>query len=196
MTSSFHSQTRRTSSRNRGSSDPIRRSRCAGDRFGRGARASCRARRRNGRLTARTSGAPDVASAKKAYCRGCALEYVFDLYQPDPRKDRRDVWKPRTTSGGRALKFYSSVRLEIRRTSSIKDGDSAVGNRTKVKVVKNKVAPPLNKEAEFDIMYGEGISHEGDLLDLAVENRIVERAERGSVLRASGLDRAVRTPKT
>jgi recombination protein RecA len=82
---------------------------------------------------------------------------------------------PETTSGGRALKFYSSLRLDIRRIGAIKDGDRVVGNRTKVKVAKNKVAPPF-RECEFDIMYGEGISREGDVLDLGSLQRVVEKS--------------------
>jgi recombination protein RecA len=82
---------------------------------------------------------------------------------------------PETTTGGRALKFYSSVRIDIRRIGAIKDGDQVTGNRTRVKIVKNKLAPPF-RIAEFDLMYGEGVSREGDLLDLAVERRMVEKS--------------------
>jgi recombination protein RecA len=82
---------------------------------------------------------------------------------------------PETTTGGRALKFYSSVRVDIRRIAAIKDGDVVTGNRTKVKIVKNKMAPPF-REAEFDIIYGEGISKEGDLIDLGVAQNIVEKS--------------------
>ena len=82
---------------------------------------------------------------------------------------------PETTTGGRALKFYSSVRIDIRRIGAIKDGEVVVGGRTRVKIVKNKMAPPF-REAEFDMMYGEGISREGDLIDLAVERKIIDKS--------------------
>ncbi|HEY3528009.1 MAG TPA: hypothetical protein VGK78_02575 [Nocardioides sp.] len=82
---------------------------------------------------------------------------------------------PETTTGGRALKFYSSVRLDVRRIETLKDGTDMVGNRTRVKVVKNKVAPPF-KQAEFDIMYGKGISREGGLIDVGVESGLVRKA--------------------
>src|SRR5437667_2917619 len=101
---------------------------------------------------------------------------------------------PETTTGGRALKFYSSVRADIRRIAAIKDGDAVIGNRTKVKLVKNKVAPPF-REAEFDIIYGEGVSKEGDLIDLGVANHLVEKSGSGFSYKAARTGQGPKTAK-
>ena len=103
------------------------------------------------------------------------VQHHGDLHQPDPHEDRRDVRLPETTTGGNALKFYASVRLDIRRIGAIKERDEVVGNQTRVKVVKNKVAPPF-KQVEFDIMYGEGVSKTGELIDLGVKAGVVEKS--------------------
>ena len=92
---------------------------------------------------------------------------------------------PETTTGGNALKFYSSVRVDIRRSSQIKDGDKILGNRVKVKIVKNKMAPPF-KRAEFDVMYGKGISKVGEIIDIGVELNILKKVVLGFLMEKQG----------
>jgi len=101
---------------------------------------------------------------------------------------------PETTTGGNALKFYASVRLDIRRIGAIKERDEVVGNTTRVKVVKNKLAPPF-KQVEFDIMYGEGVSKMGEILDLGVKAGIVEKSGAWFSYDSQRLGRAARTPR-
>ena len=152
------------------------RHRRAGHRFGRGADAAGRDRGRDGRQPAGPAGPPDEPGAAQAHGFDLALANCMVIFINQIRMKIGVMYgSPETTTGGNALKFYASVRLDIRRISTLKDREEATGNQVRVKVVKNKVAPPF-KQVEFDIMFGEGISKVGELIDLGVKAGMVEKS--------------------
>jgi recombination protein RecA len=146
-------------------------------RLGRRAHPARRDRGRDGRDAGRPAGAPDEPGAAQAHRQHQALQLHGHLHQPAAHEDRQhDAGpEPETTTGGNALKFYASVRLDIRRIGSVKKGEEIIGNETKIKVVKNKLAPPF-KVIITEILYGEGISREGELIEMGVDNKLVEKS--------------------